>query len=289
MQKHKLLPVLLILSALIISACSIPGGNNIMMDSPSEGISNPDLTIETDTNTEDSQAIADPAESVMDESMQADTTSVCYHPYFPISEGAAWTFKEANGEEYILSVDQTSSDTFTLTQKFINSELTLEMDWYCSEDGLLNGTFAQADLFGQISGTDDPDFQLEALEWEGSTLPPVELLAVGYSWIASYEMVGEMNIEGITSTTEVHVKLDNTISAIEEVTIPAGYFPEALRVDSVGEIELILVMGETATPLNGVQFTYSTWYVEGLGMVKSSNEFSGMQSDIELVSSSLLP
>ena len=48
-------------------------------------------------------------------------------------------------------------------------------------------------------------------------------------------------------------------------------------------------MGETVTPLTGSQFTYSTWYVEGIGMVKSSDDFSGLQADVALVASSLIP
>jgi hypothetical protein len=114
-------------------------------------------------------------------------------------------------------------------------------------------------------------------------------MAIGYHWTANYQMAGEMNIEGITSTTEVHVKIDNTIGAIEEVTVPAGTFSEAYRVDSIGEIEMVLAMGETVTPLTGSQFAYSTWYVEGIGMVKSSDDFSGLQADVALIASSLIP
>ncbi|MBG0784274.1 MAG: hypothetical protein H0S79_04155 [Anaerolineaceae bacterium] len=283
MIRRTILPLVLILSAIFFSACSQNGAATADSSSPTE---------ETETIAENSDAAQMQSETMEPEESaapQSGAVSACYHPFFPISEGAFWTFQEAGGQEYTLSVDQPSGDTFTLKQVFDNSDLTLEMDWYCSEDGLLNGTFAQVDLFDQMTESDSPEITFETLEWEGSTLPPAELMAVGYHWTANYQMAGEMNIEGITSTTEVHVKIDNTIGAIEEVTVPAGTFSEAHRVDSVGEIEMVLAMGETVTPLTGSQFTYSTWYVEGIGMVKSSDDFSGLQADVALVASSLIP
>jgi hypothetical protein len=283
MIRRTILPLVLILSAIFFSACSQDGAATADSSSPTE---------ETETIAENSDAAQMQSETMEPEESaapQSGVVSACYHPFFPISEGAFWTFQEANGQEYTLSVDQTSGDTFTLKQVFDNSDLTLGMDWYCSEDGLLNGTFAQVDLFDQMTESDSPEITFETLEWEGSTLPPTELMAIGYHWTANYQMAGEMNIEGITSTTEVHVKIDNTIGAIEEVTVPAGTFSEAYRVDSIGEIEMVLAMGETVTPLTGSQFAYSTWYVEGIGMVKSSDDFSGLQADVALVASSLIP
>jgi hypothetical protein len=51
---------------------------------------------------------------------------------------------------------------------------------------------------------------------------------------------------------------------------------------------MILVIGESTIPFSGVDFDYSTWYVEGLGMVKSSNIFSGYANDVVLTKSSLI-
>lgn len=285
MLNQKMLPIILIISALMISACNIPGGDYNNTNSESEGVYNSNQS----TDVENPQSDLESTNLGTDEISQSDMESVCYHPYFPISDGATWTFNEPNGQDYTLMVDLTSSDTFTLTQTFEDSELTLEMEWYCSEDGLLNGTFSQVDLLNQMAGEDDPEVILETLEWEGSTLPPAEMLVLGHQWITSYEMRGEMTIENLTTTTEVHVKIENSLGSIEEVKVPSGSFPEAIRVDSVGMIEMVILMGETATPLNGFQFNYSTWYVEGVGMVKSSNEFSGMTSDVVLIDTSLLP
>ncbi len=276
MNKLKKFLMVLALSTMLLSACNSP----VMI---SETLTPGTEEVSAEVIVENNDAATEPASS------EVNTSSACYHPYFPVSEGAFWTFQEASGQEYTLSVDQTSTDTFTLTQNFDISDLTLKMDWYCSEDGLLNGTFTQVDLFDQMTGPDDPEITFEALEWEGSTLPPVNMMRVGYSWIAGYEMAGDMTIEGVTTTTQVNVRIENTIGALEEVTVPAGTFSEAYRVDSIGQIEMVMVMGETATPLTGVQFTYSTWYVEGIGMVKSSNEYSGMESTVELIASSLIP
>lgn len=289
MIKIKRLAIVFALSTVVLSACNSPAMIS-ETEVPNAGGTNESMSAENsndDSETTPPEVNAPEAQGA--ESSQMDVSSTCYHPYFPITEGAFWTYQEANGEDYTLNVDQTSNNTFTLTQTFEDSDLTLEMDWYCSENGLLNGTFAQVDLFDQMAGTDDPEITFETLEWEGSTLPPVDLLAIGYQWVANYEMSGDMTIEGVTTTTQINVKIDNTISAVEEVTVPAGTFSDAYRVDSVGMIEMVIMMGEVATPLTGIEFNYSTWYVEGIGMVKSSNDYAGMQADVELIASSFIP
>jgi hypothetical protein len=59
-------------------------------------------------------------------------------------------------------------------------------------------------------------------------------------------------------------------------------------VDSSGNIEMLMMMGETSNVLNNVDFDYITWYVEGIGMVKSSDDYMGYSTGTELVESSFL-
>ena len=113
-------------------------------------------------------------------------------------------------------------------------------------------------------------------------------MEIGYTWTSTYTLSAEVNLEGFSQTMQIQVSIDHTISAIEAVTVPAGTFPEAYRVDSTGSIEMLMIMGESSNPLSSFAFNFSTWYVEGLGMVKSSSEFSGISSATELIDSSLL-
>jgi hypothetical protein len=161
------------------------------------------------------------------------------------------------------------------------------MDFYCSPGGLLQGDFAQINLFGD-SSEDAPEIKFETVEWTGETLPAIDVMEVGYAWTATYTLQGEFNIEGMQSTADATVVIDYVIAAIEEVTVPAGTFPQAYRVDSTSDIEISLGMGESAMPFSGNNFSSSIWYVEGIGLVKSQDTFETFSSGIELIDSSLI-
>lgn len=237
---------------------------------------------------QETQETQSPTESPPEE--QVDSDSLCYHPYFPIIEGASWTYDDDLDEDYTIRIEETRENSFSMTQQLLNDENFLfTADWYCSEEGILRGSFAQVDLINQAAGDEEsPEFEFETLEWEGETLPSPDLLKIGYAWTSSYKLSANFDIEGFSDTFEVNVTIDHEIASIEEVTVPAGTFPEAIRVDSIGQIDMSSFFGESTTFLSNFDFRYSTWYVEGVGMVKSSSEISGFDTGVRLTESSLL-
>jgi len=243
--------------------------------------------LETTALPEETEATEEPTEPTVEE--QAQEQNACYHPFFPVVDGVSWTYDDSFGSGYTMTIEETGEDTFTMTQNLADEDAEFTIDWYCSEDGLLRGSFGQMDLLSQAATEEEsPEFVFETLEWEGETLPAPELMEVGYTWTSNYSLSAEMNLEGFSQSMEVNVSIDHEINAIEEVTVPAGTFPEAYRVDSTGNIEMVMMMGETSNPLSNFEFNFSTWYVEGVGMVQSGSEFSGYDSDVELTGSSLL-
>jgi hypothetical protein len=176
-----------------------------------------------------------------------------------------------------------------MIQEMMDEDIVYAVDWFCTQEGILRGSFGQVDLINQAAGDDETaEFQFETLEWEGETLPAPELLEIGYEWSSSYQLSANFNIEGFSDSFEVSVSIDHEIAAIEEVTVPAGAFSEAIRVDSSGQIDMGSIFGEFSIPLNNFNFSYSTWFVEGLGMVKTSSEISGYSTGVSLSDSSLL-
>lgn len=291
-MKRKWIPVFLVISAFFLFACGLTdmflGGNGeeatteVVETAPTEP-----MTTEEAPNPEELQ----PAEETDEPTAQtpAQTQSACYHPFFPVVDGASWTYNDSFDSGYTLKIEETGEDTFTMTQIMADEDAEFTVDWYCSEEGLLRGSFAQLDLLNETStGEDTPEMTFDTLEWEGETLPAPELMEVGYTWTSKYALSAEVAIEGFSQTMEVRVSIDHEIGAIEEVTVPAGTFPEAYRVDSTGNIEMILAQGESTNPIRNFEFNFSTWYVEGLGMVRSGSEFSGFSSTTELIDSSLL-
>lgn len=220
---------------------------------------------------------------------QADTDTQCYHPYFPIIEGASWTYDDTLDEDYTMRIEETSEDSFKMTQEMLNENVIFTAEWFCSKDGILRGSFGQLDLINQASGDEEtPEFQFETLEWEGQTLPSPELLEIGYAWTSFYKLSANIDIEALSQSTEMEVIVDHEIVDSEEVTVPAGTFSEVIRVDSDGVILITLVDEENSTPIGASNFKYSTWYVKDLGMVKTTSEASGFTTGVSLIESSLL-
>jgi hypothetical protein len=253
----------------------------------------PQETMETIENPQPQAEVTDSAETSPPEESQAtqpQDVSACYHPYFPIEDGAYWTYQQPAEGNYTLRIEETGQDTFRMLQEMESEDIIFTVDWYCSDDGLLRGTFGQMDLLGNTpDGEENPEFQLETFEWEGETLPSPELIEVGYAWTSEYKLSADYDIEGFSGSMQVIVEIQHQINTFEEVVVPAGSFTEAMRVDSTGTIEMVMVMGEdNTTPFSNFEFNFSTWYVEGIGMVKSSETMSGFASSTELVETSFL-
>jgi len=293
----KYLPIILLLGSFLLFACSSPNdssNNNVQSMETQQEQLQPTLTA---TLSQEDPATKEPQKTPTNEAMtetpndqQIDSESLCYHPYFPVIEGASWTYDDDLDEDYTIRITETRENSFTMTQQLLNDENFLfTADWYCSEEGILRGSFAQVDLINQAGGdAESPEFEFETLEWEGETLPNPDLLEVGYAWTSTYKLSANYDIEGFSDTFEVNVTIDHEIASIEEVTVPAGAFSEAIRVDSTGQIDMGSLFGENNTFFSSFDFGYSTWYVEGVGMVRSSSEISGFNSGVSLTDSSLL-
>lgn len=286
-MKRKLIPVFLVLSAFFLFACGL---TDVILGDDGQQVSTqveeaaPTQPIESETQ----EPTAPPETAEPEPESQADTQSSCYHPFFPVVDGASWTYEYESGDGYTLQIDETGEDSFTMTQIMSDEDTEFTVDWYCTEDGLLRGSFAQVNLIRQaVSEEDTPEITFETLDWEGETLPAPELMEIGYTWTSNYSLSAEVNLEGFSQNMEANVSIDHEIGAIEEVTVPAGTFPEAYRVDSTGNIEMVMNLGDSSNPLSGFEFNFSTWYVEGLGMVQSSSEFSGYSTTVALTASSL--
>jgi len=295
-MSKKTLPIILMIGAFLLFGCSSP-------NSPANEDSQPITTQQEQTEpTETIPAAQEPTNTVepqetpteeasipTPEESQIDSESLCGHPYFPIIDGATWTYDAGIDEDYTLRIEETDEDSFRMVQEMLNEDVIYTVDWFCSEDGILRGSFGQADLINQAASDDEtPEFQFETLEWEGQTLPSPELLDIGYTWTSFYQLAASLDLEIFSQSMQMDVIVDHEIASIEEVTVPAGTFPEALRVDSDGQIIMFLIAGEDSTPVSSFNFYYQTWYVEGLGMVKTSSEVSGFSTGVTLTESSLL-
>jgi len=282
-MRNKWIPLILVVSAFFLYSC----GLNDLTAGGDE--SEPAETLVENTPAVEETMAAEPATmETEDSSIAVDMDSNCYHPFFPITEGAFWAFQLSTGESYTMTVTNVTDESFTLTQDFTESDLVLSVDWFCSEDGLLVGDFAQVDFLNQSGGEDGVEMTFDTISWEGETLPAEDLLEVGYEWTATYHMKGDITMAGVMSTAESTVVINYVIAAIEEVTVPAGTFAEAYRVDSTGDIAINMDFNGATLPLTSINFGSSSWYVEGVGLVKTADYFTDYTSGMELIDSNLL-
>jgi hypothetical protein len=185
----------------------------------------------------------------------------CDHPYFPVREGASWTYRSSGaGIETIHTqrISDVTADSFKTTTTF--DDVVQETGWRCDERGLSQLDYA----------SDVEDFHLETLETDGVSFPPAEAWAVGASWENSFEVAGSMVQEGMSLSVSGTVTNVERIIAQETVTVAAGTF-EAYRVEVATTMQMSSeVMGMTI-PL-GLSFASTSWYAEGVGLVKSETD-----------------
>ncbi len=198
----------------------------------------------------------------------------CYNPFNPVVEGKVWKYTTDSGDATStleVSFKDITASTFTSVQKF--ADISTEVQWTCSPDGMLSSQFAM------MSIPLVPGVEFETLEVNGVVIPTEDKWQVGYSWDTQYVIKikytsGETVFEGQGNFT-----LANTIAAEESVTVPAGTYSDAFLVETSGSLVMNIMGTETTLPI-----TFSTWYVKDIGMVKNALTDSTLKYSTELVS-----
>jgi len=201
--------------------------------------------------------------------------SACENAFYPVNQERIWTYQTlmvgTETTEFTIATTDMTEDTLTSTMTFPDFSTTAH--WTCSEEGLTSSEFTQFNLAML------PGYDIENISMDGVTLPDEDLWEIGYTWESSYEIAVNLSIQGLSLDTVVNATFDSEITRIEEVTVPAGTYPEAYRVDMTGTIKLNIMNTAMDVPLEA-----STWYVRNIGMVKSvSTSLTGVTT-LELIS-----
>lgn len=251
----------LVFAALLLAACGSPA---VAESAPTAMES----TAMDESMPEDSGP-AMPADAVTSEG-----TGFCNNAFFPIRSDKTWNYNVTSvGEDadFSWTFKDISDTSFTIVQNFPG--VTNEITWDCNSDGILSSDYAN------MAVNADVDVQYETLEVSGVSLPPADQWSVGKSWDTNYSVMVNINAQGFETQAGGNIQLNRTITAIESVTVPAGTYPEAYRVDSTGQMTLDIMGNESTTPL-----TYTDWYVKGVGFVRSSSTDGDLSYELELIS-----
>ncbi|MCC6189465.1 MAG: hypothetical protein IT318_10540 [Anaerolineales bacterium] len=201
--------------------------------------------------------------------------SACDHPYFPLRQGATWTYSSEFGD-YTWTVTEVTGDlqnaTATLQMAVLDGTITYH--WNCSAEGVVSYDFGNIAVSGAEGG-----MQMDIVSSEGAWLLPADEMEAGASWTHSYSLQ-MASPDGLTITSEVSQSF--TAAGLETTETEAGSF-ESLRVDGTA-VNTTSIAGISTTSTDS-SVTY--WLAYGIGMVRSDSVTDGEVSSAVLVSYSI--
>jgi hypothetical protein len=199
---------------------------------------------------------------------------LCANPYIPAVEGATWsyTFHTDQGDNtQVDTVTDVGSDAF-LVETTRSDGFNYVITWTCTPDGLLwlqtdGGMFSAVFQGGGLSES------WETVSYSGVSIPKAG--QAGDTWSSDQQI----SVTDSTGTRDFDIAMNFQAVGMETVTVPAGTF-NAMRVD--------LTMAWTSGG-EGLDMTYliTDWFVENVGLVKTSAEADFGSYSLELVSYSI--
>lgn len=214
----------------------------------------------------------------------ASLSGECANAFYPVIDGRTMNYvtsmESIDDSAYSLIYSNVTESSFDQSTA-INGETMVTATWTCTAGGMLSPQFSQ--FPGGMEGA-----EIEVVEFDGLTVPPEEMFQPGQSWQTHYITNMRMPVLGSDTPMEMTQVIDftNEVVGIEAISVPAGDYSEAVRVNIVGTIVQSMLVDGTPQPLGTVNLTYSSWYVEGVGMVLTVyDDVMGMgASRTELVS-----
>jgi len=191
---------------------------------------------------------------------------LCANPYYPIREGASWSYKStgspAGDYSFTDTITSVREDGFTITSHL--DDLTRTQEWACRPEGLVAlqlGGPAAATL-----NTQDMQLNLTFNNISGVTFP--REITAGNEWQHMLEFEGDLESTG--TSAEAAGTAESTFSALgtESVTVPAGTF-DAMRVEVESTITINATYQGISMPA-AFSGTYTFWFAQGVGWVKAS-------------------
>ena len=263
MEKKKIKLILsLFLTIIFLTACSSPS-----TPSPTE-------TQPTQTQVPKATELAtEPPATSESGGMPVAGEGLCANAYYPVREGATWSYKSTGGPtgEYSFTDTITSvrDDGFTLSTQF--GDLTRTQEWSCTPEGLVAlqlGGAPAATLNAQ-----NMQLNLDVKNVSGVTFPSE--INAGDQWQHNLDFEGKMKISNQEGAATGNAQTSFKAVGNESVTVPAGTF-DALKIQIDTTLNINVWFQGISVPVS-FSGSYNYWFVQGLGWVKASG--TGSVSD----------
>lgn len=190
---------------------------------------------------------------------------LCANQYYPVRQGATWTYKSTGGPsgEYSFTdtISSVRTDGFTLTSQF--PDVTRTQEWACREEGLValqlgGGPAATLNASGS-------NLVMQTQNAQGVTFP--KTIRAGDAWQHTLDFTGTMDIAGQPADADGSATAQFTALGMESVSIPLGTF-NVMKIQIDNTIMINATFQGLTMPVAFVDTTTS-WFAEGVGWVKA--------------------
>lgn len=224
------------------------------------------IATEAPTSTEAPQATEAPV--ISGGGMPVTGAGLCANAYYPVREGATWTYSStggpAGGRGFTDTITSVRDDGFTLTSKF--RDLTRTQEWSCTPEGLVAMQLGGTAL--SIFEPDTMQVSLDVSRVSGVTFPSA--IKPGDIWQHALDFSGKITMRGHETDAKGDAQSSFTAVGYETVNVPAGTF-DALKIHVDTTFRLTSNFSGVDLP-----FTFTTpydyWFVQGVGWVKASGK-----------------
>jgi hypothetical protein len=191
---------------------------------------------------------------------------LCTNLYYPVRQGATWTYKSTGGPagEYSFTdtISSVRADGFTLSTQI--GDLTRTQEWTCTTEGL-----AALQLGGApaaMLNSQDIQLNLDIANTTGVTVP--SQIIPGDQWQQTMDVEGNVTMMNEEARATGNAQMNFSAIGNESVTVPAGTF-DALKV----EVDVALNIDATYQGITlPVTFSgkYTYWFAPNVGWVRAS-------------------
>jgi hypothetical protein len=204
--------------------------------------------------------------ATLETSTPAAAQGLCTNTYYPVRQGATWTYKSTGGPagEYSFTdtIPSVRDDGFTLSTQV--GDLTRTQDWTCSAEGL-----AALQLGGApaaMLNSQDIQLNLDINTGTGVTFP--RQINPGDRWQQTMDFTGNVTMMNEEAQATGTAQMNFSAIGNESVTVPAGSF-EALKVEVDVTLNIQAAYGGVTLPV-AFSGEYAYWFAPNVGWVRSS-------------------
>ncbi|HEX2998314.1 MAG TPA: hypothetical protein VHP14_26045 [Anaerolineales bacterium] len=256
MEKRRTKSVLSVLLMIFLAACNYPATPPIVgaQTTPTE----PPATSATETGT------TTEVPATVEGNAPMTGTGVCANNYYPVRQGATWSYKSTGAGDYSFTDTITSvrEDGFTLSTQ--SGNLAGTQEWACKPEGLVALQFGGAPA--ALLSAQSMQLNVQSSNVSGITFP--SQINAGNTWQHSLDLQGNASAAGIEGEAKGTAQNNFTAVGTESVTVPAGTF-EAMKIQADTTINMTVSYNGLPIPIK-FSSSYTYWFAPGVGWVKAS-------------------